>query len=733
MKSSSLKLKLSLGIVLSIVVLFGISSGITIYNVYRSSRANGILYMEALSREYGNLVRSILETPVHFARAGSIMTSSAFAIPEDTRRSTTLSMMEQILRENSDFLAVWVLMEPEGFLDNDENFLGRQNLGSDRIGRFAPTYFRDGNQLVLEIMDPDFISNEPYYSEVLTTGRSYISEPYYEDWGDGREEFTITISFPISINNQVRGVFGIDISPSTFQGELSSLTLFETGFGRLISPGGIVVTHPFENRVGNRAPEWGNDEYSEILLVLNEGQVRTFESVSLATGLVSLKTFVPVYPAGVSTPWVYGAVVTPEEVFQETYRIIQISLVSLAIGVLGILIVLILMMNSFLQPLQQVRDSLKEIAKGQGDLTTRLEVKNADEVGRLSGYFNEFVSKLHEIMVTILTSLEDLREVGQGLSLAMNQTSSAVLQINQSITHTEGRIESQSLGVKGVSQAVDTIIEHIQVLSQQIDAQAESFGNSASAIEQMVANIDSVKVSIDVSMESVRTLKRASDNGYDRLEEMTELIRDIAHKSDGMMEANTIIQSIADQTNLLSMNAAIEAAHAGDAGKGFAVVAEEIRKLAENSAEQSHQIYEVLTGLVDQISAVVEKSGQAGKSFEDIRTSVNQVNVRQMEIRSAMEEQSIGNQSLLENLNQLRAISSKVQEASESMLGNSNIIHTEMNQLLSITSEVQRNMEDMAHGTKSIEASIHEVVELSTKNALGIEQVEIQAKRFKVR
>jgi methyl-accepting chemotaxis protein len=733
MKSISLKLKLSIGIVLSVLVLFGISSGITTYNVYQSSRSNGILYMEALSREYGNLVKGILETPLHFARAGSIMTSSAYSIPENNRRSTVLSMMEQVLQENPDFLAVWILMEPDGFLDTDSNFLDREDLGSDRLGRFAPTFFRDNNQIIFEVMDSQLMSAETYYSQVIASRRPYISEPYYEDWGDGRKEFTITISYPITYNNRVLGVFGIDISPRTFQAELSSLTLFETGFGRLISPGGIVVTHPFENRVGNNAPEWGNDEFSEILLVLNEGQVRTFESLSVATGLVSLKTFVPVLVAGASTPWVYGAVVAPDEVFQETYRIIQISLVSLAIGVLGILLVLLLMLNSFLRPLQQVRDSLKEIAKGQGDLTTRLEVKNADEVGRLSGYFNEFVSKLHEIMVTILSSLEDLKEVGQGLSMAMNQTSSAVLQINQSITHTEGRIESQSLGVKGVSKAVDTIIEHIQVLSQQIDAQAESFGNSASAIEQMVANIDSVKVSIDVSMDSVRTLKLASDNGYERLEEMTELIRDIAHKSDGMMEANTIIQSIADQTNLLSMNAAIEAAHAGDAGKGFAVVAEEIRKLAENSAEQSHQIYEVLNGLVDQISAVVEKSGQAGKSFEDIRTSVNQVNVRQMEIRSAMEEQSIGNQSLLENLNQLRTISSKVQEASEAMLGNSNIIHTEMNQLLTITSEVQDNMEDMANGTKSIEDSILEVVELSTKNTQEIEQLEHQAKRFKVR
>jgi methyl-accepting chemotaxis protein len=354
MKSISLKFKLSLGIVLSIIVLFGISSGITIFNVYRSSRSNGILYMEALSREYGNLVRGILETPIHFSRAGSIMTSSTFTIPENIRRSTTLSLMEEILRENLDFLSVWILMEPDGFLDRDRNFQDRVDLGSTRSGRFAPAIFRDNNQIKFEVMDPGLISQEAYYSQVISSGKPFISEPYYEDWGNDRKEFTITVSFPIIYNNQIRGVFGIDISPRTFQSELSSLTLFETGFGRLISPGGIVVTHPFENRVGNKAPEWGNDEYSEILLVLNEGQVRTFESISLATGLISLKTFVPVYPAGITTPWIYGAVVTPDEVFRETYRIIQISLFSLVIGVIGIVIVLLLMMNSFLKPLQQV-------------------------------------------------------------------------------------------------------------------------------------------------------------------------------------------------------------------------------------------------------------------------------------------------------------------------------------------------------------------------------------------
>jgi methyl-accepting chemotaxis protein len=248
----------------------------------------------------------------------------------------------------------------------------------------------------------------------------------------------------------------------------------------------------------------------------------------------------------------------------------------------------------------------------------------------------------------------------------------------------------------------------------------------------MVANMQSITRNVDISMTAFTKLQDVSEQGYDRLSAVTETIGHIATQSRGLEETNDVIKSIASQTNLLAMNAAIEAAHAGDAGRGFAVVADEIRKLAEDTAARSKDISEVLQALTDLIQSAVDLSSDAGHSFESVRSSVQEVNTRQRDIRNAVEEQSEGNQLVLDSVEKLRRISAEVESGSREMSTGSNAILRSVHILADATGEIQRAMDEISSGTADINHSVMQVTELSKRTMTGIETVEASVHRFKV-
>jgi methyl-accepting chemotaxis protein len=279
---------------------------------------------------------------------------------------------------------------------------------------------------------------------------------------------------------------------------------------------------------------------------------------------------------------------------------------------------------------------------------------------------------------------------------------------------------------------VEQIVGNITSLNRLVGEQTEHLSTSASAVEEMVANMDSITRNIDISMDAFTKLNDASELGYDRLSAVSETITNIASQSRGLEETNATITSIASQTNLLAMNAAIEAAHAGDAGKGFAVVADEIRKLAEDTAARSRDISAVLQSLGDLIGSAVSLSSEAGHSFESIRTSVLDVSTRQREIRSAVEEQTGGNKVVLESVDKLRRISSEVESGSMEMSTGSQTILRSVQVLSDITGEVQNAIREITDGTGDINKAVVEVSELSKQTMAGIETVEGSIRRFKV-
>lgn len=390
------------------------------------------------------------------------------------------------------------------------------------------------------------------------------------------------------------------------------------------------------------------------------------------------------------------------------------------------------MYRAIARPLHLVLNALVNIASGEGDLTQRLPVHSSDEIGQLAGLFNQTMEKIGAMVSAIGTTTEALRGNGQTLSSEMGETASALNEIHANIDGMQQKTINQSASVTETQATIEEIVKNIERLNALIEEQSGSVGQSSSAIEEMVANIRSVTETLSRNAISVDELALSSEKGTASMDEVATLVATIARESEGLLEASTIIQGIANQTNLLAMNAAIEAAHAGEFGKGFAVVSDEIRKLSEDSAEQAKMISTVmnnLKGLIDQGSMA---SQVAQDQFQAVFKLSQMVKNQEATIKNAMDEQSIGGSQVLESIQTISEITAQVQDGSAEMLQGSAQIRTEMGNLAAITEDMRSSMQEMAIGTDLINTAANHINDLSTQNRDQILVLHTEVDRFTV-
>lgn len=404
------------------------------------------------------------------------------------------------------------------------------------------------------------------------------------------------------------------------------------------------------------------------------------------------------------------------------------TIVTVLSGVLGVF-AFIWVIHS-VQPLNAVAKALDEIAEGEGDLRVELKVNTNDEIGRVARNFNLFVSTLHNIISTVKNSVVSLSVTSRGLTTSMDAAQGALDKINGNITQVQSQMSTQSTAVSDVSSTIQDIGNKVSDLNRIIEIQTSSVNDSVSSVEQMLANIQSVMDALSRSNSQFENLSRVSEVGFQKISEVQSKVMDISNKSRSMSEANAVIDNIAAQTNLLAMNAAIEAAHAGAAGKGFAVVADEIRKLAESSSAQSKSISSALKELVASISGVVDTSQTLSKAFEDVRKAIDFLADDLKIVQDVMDQQSAGNHRVHSSFATIHTLNEQVRSSASQMASGSQSILAKTADLVAITEEINTSMSSMTSSAEEIGDAVGNVVALSKTTEQGVQTVKAQVGRF---
>jgi len=731
-----MKIKFKLSIMMIAIVLV-IAGGLAVVQL---NRASGIVMALAkqktmyLARQRATYWSGRVSDFLNVLQAMSHIFNRYESMEPGTRRQEFEEIMQGLFEDQSDFIRMFTVWKPDAIDGMDSRYIGRP--GSTDTGQFAYALTREHG--TVEVITAIVVQQAMDMMNGPDSQKENIGHPAVIQMG-GKDVSCVRIMVPI-VNkrlNQTVGVIGCQFNTDQLQPRIEQTIkeFDEVTALAIYSSNGYVMASYVPDNVGkmfmDSEAEFGSYK-DDAFKALQEG--KEFEcfsySPALKTNLQIAMT--PVALGNSDTTWSIMVGSTEEYIMREVNDMTAFVIILAVAALLAAVVIIYLVLSSTTRPIVKVADTLKDISEGEGDLTRTIAVHSKDEIGDLALYFNHTLDKIKKLIIVIKNEAAKLNNISSDLSSNMTETAAAVNQITANIQNIKGRVINQSASVTQTNATMEQVVGNINKLNGHVENQSRDLSQASSAIEEMVANINSVTNTLVNNAENVTMLKEASEAGRTGLQEVATDIQEIARESEGLLEINAVMENIASQTNLLSMNAAIEAAHAGEAGKGFAVVADEIRKLAESSGEQSKTIGTVLKKIAESIKKITVSTDSVLKRFEAIDASVKTVSDQEDNIRNAMEEQQEGSKQLLHSAGGLNETNHHVKTGSEEMLEGSKEVMHESQNLEKVTQEITGGMNEMATGAEQINIAVNQVNELSGKNREGIETLMKEVSRFKV-
>ncbi|MBL0609772.1 MULTISPECIES: methyl-accepting chemotaxis protein [Aeromonas] len=584
-------------------------------------------------------------------------------VHSEALRGAINQQLHDAAASSTNLLGVYAVFEPDQLDGEDSNYQGSSEIGSNDKGRFSTYWAYDNGKLVPEVQNEDVLADETptasggveneWYRCSIRTKALCLLEPYLDDVGDKKVLIT-SVSTPLLENGNLLGMVGVDISLTALQNLVSTMDkeLYD-GKGRILlvsHEGRVAGADQFDVTLGRALDQKYQGLAADLKGWLNQGRELSRWS---SDGSI-LQTFVPVTMRGTDRKWgIY--IELPRAVVLASAQQLQEDLASessrsvatqLGIGALISLLALSfiwLMARQIVAPIRAVVARLKDIATGEGDLTQRIEIHRQDEIGELAKWFNSFLNKLQSTISQVIATVEGTRTSAEQAAHVAERTSSGMQTQYQEVD------------------LVATAFEELSATALQVSGNASS---AVAAANETDAAAQEGKYVVADTQEAMRKLMAIINNALPVVERLSA-------NSDNINDILTVIQGIAEQTNLLALNAAIEAARAGEQGRGFAVVADEVRNLAGRTQNAIVEIQKLISELQSGTGAVVKAihdgHGQADQTLgkvdlsvrvlEQIIQSVSTIHQMNEQIARAAQEQSRVADEINRNVSNIRDVS----------------------------------------------------------------------------
>ena len=572
------------------------------------------------------------------------------------------------------------------------------------------------------------VTGEEWF-QAARKGKYVITEPALSSV---ERKYLFIVAIPVrDLQGKIVGVINATILGDALSNLISDIIVGETGTAYLVSASGTVL--------GNRRPEiLYKSMYSEII-----GSDTNAYAQFLKQALTSHKSSVNVseikgvkYISAVASmpyaDWTLLLTAPVSEFMAENVMNLIKTFVIIALCQLIIAIALgVLIARNITRPINHVIDALKNIAQGEGDLTIELPASGKDETSVLSSYFNQTILKLKNSIQKVGADSREMESVGSDLESNMMSVSEVVSNITAGIEDLKKRFVEQEESVSGTAAAIEHIIKTLRGLDESIGQQAAMITESSTSFDKMSHSINTVGENVVETREAIRNLSAATNDGRETLAKANEVSQRISDASGDLIEAGAVIENIASQTNLLAMNAAIEAAHAGEAGKGFAVVASEIRKLAEESSAQGKKISITLKNLSAEIKALADSASGAVEKFNIISGYSKGLSSSIEGVVQAMDEQEENGKIIWGIINDVTGVTNEVKSGSGDMLADGEKVVSATKRLDDLTRILRENIENIASQTELINEAAQESLEIAVKNKQSIDGLVLEVGKFK--
>ncbi|MEW6534383.1 MAG: methyl-accepting chemotaxis protein [Candidatus Auribacterota bacterium] len=673
----------------------------------------------------------------------SISTYMSYDNSREALEKATLSQSTQITRSTTSSLASWVTnikidiqswCGQKAFLTAlEDSFMGKSARKSidKKFAQLIESYGYFNNLLLFNTKGelysqgnedvPDNVAGSPLFQKAVN-GETVVSSIYTSS--NGTPYFMVMA--PVCEDETPDGVMVGTINLHYFGNEyVNHIKIGETGYGYIFTEEGLVVEHPNKEYVCKlNIKDLG---FGKTMLEEQRGKIEyTFE------GSRNVATF-EYYP---ELKCVIAVTGNTKEIFASVAKLRNISIL-VSLGVIFFLITaLVVVTKSITRPINLVRESLKDISEGDGDLTKQIEIESNDEIGELAGSFNNFVSKMRELIKNIMVtadkvasaaidtsaSSETLLKESSALVATAEETAKGISLISANTQEVFSSVEAQTASIIETSAAAEEMSRNVEEVLKEVESQSELVKESFDSVEKLALSIKQIVKNAEDVTNLTSEIVAKTGEGTQAGKNTVDGMKEVAESSKKINNITKLITDIASQTNLLALNAAIEAARAGDAGRGFAVVADEVRNLAEQSEKAAREIADLISIANEKAVKAVTLVEHFDQIINEIASSVNSVTDLISEVSESTIEQDQNTKAITGTMEKLTVISAGIVDSMQEQVKSSQEVSRAMQELSKVSDGIKAAMDVQATEAANISHAVTQVSEIADKNQSGAER-----------